>query len=103
MREDGYDDIARYIDLLIYIDCPVDLAKRRRFRREDEIRSRAAEGTPKGLSEDHLSAFWSEVLEPGISAWVLPIRRYADLTIELDQAGAITNATLVRSISKDSR
>jgi uridine kinase len=86
MRDKGYENIANCVDLLIYLDCPIDLAKHRRFEREREIRSGMFEGR-KGLTQDEMSSFWSEVLEPGVSAWVEPIRNSADLVLQLDANG----------------
>jgi uridine kinase len=87
MNENGYDRISELIDILVYIDCPLELAKRRRFARESRIRT-AANGR-RGFSTNEMARFWKEILEPGIRQWVEPVRRRADLVIELGLRGEV--------------
>lgn len=84
LRERGYEQVAASLDFLIYLDCPTDIARQRRFARESTIRE-SAPGS--GLSENEMEQFWSEVLEPGIRDFVAPIAKLADLTITLDEEG----------------
>jgi pantothenate kinase-related protein Tda10 len=94
MRDHGYQPLAEQLDYLIYIDCPKQLARDRRFGREEQIR--LASGGTRGLSQASMLEFWNEILEPGITRWVSPVREAANLVIQLDSEGRVE-----RVISKD--
>ena len=85
----GYEEIATRLDVLLYLDCPTTLARRRRLGREAGLRD--ASGGAQGFSEADMEAFWRDVLEPGITRWVRPIRARADLVITFDDAGQVTH------------
>ena len=82
MPDFNYETIARQIDFLIYLDCSTDFSKMRRFKREEKNRSQS--NNKKGMSNEKLNLFWDEVLEPGITKWVLPIKSSADLIINME-------------------
>jgi uridine kinase len=88
-RDCGYEEIADRLEFLIYIDCPIMLAKRRRFAREAALRN-ASQGS-RGLAPEAMRRFWREVLEPGVANWVQPIRERADCVISLDTRGRIAS------------
>ncbi len=77
----GYEKINEYIDYRIYLDCPIETVRRRRFARERELYRRHK--CAGGLSAKEMRIFWRDVLGPGIDKWVLPIRSNADLIIKL--------------------
>ncbi len=79
---DGYGDLLAFVDLLIFIDIDIALAKERRFAREADLR--AAGG---GFSPSEMQAFWDEVLEPGIATWTADAKRHADLVVHVDRDG----------------
>jgi uridine kinase len=87
MRAHGYGPLAAALDYLVYVDCPIPLARARRLGREATLRKESV-GT-YGLSEAMMEEFWTTVLEPGIARWVRPIRETADLLIELDAGGRV--------------
>jgi pantothenate kinase-related protein Tda10 len=88
-RDGGYERLSRLLDHLIYLDCPLPLAKRRRLARERALR--AAGG---GMSPEEMRRFWTQVLEPGIELWVKPVRQHADLILGFNSDGEITAAHL---------
>lgn len=78
-RAGGYEEILDRLDLLVFLDVPVDTARSRRFSREQLLRERGG-----GFSEHEMRRFWDEVLEPGIGKWVREAKETADLILELD-------------------
>jgi hypothetical protein len=90
--EDGYDSISRFVSFLIYLDCPITLSKRRRFQREENLRRGGVESNV--LSSTELNRFWTEVLEPGVTLWVRPLRDKADLIVTFDDQGTLQGARL---------
>jgi uridine kinase len=83
----GYDVVTERLDVLVYLDAPTVLARGRRLTRESGLRE--ASGGLLGFSEAEMAAFWREVLEPGITRWVRPIRARADLVVTLDDQGRV--------------
>ncbi|HYZ92977.1 MAG TPA: hypothetical protein VFA34_11405 [Actinomycetota bacterium] len=77
-REDGYGAVLDRLDLLVYLDVPDEIARARRFGREQSLRKRGG-----GFSDDEMHAFWDEVLEPGMRRWVRAARESADVLIEM--------------------
>ncbi|GIX43198.1 MAG: hypothetical protein KatS3mg129_2931 [Leptospiraceae bacterium] len=51
--------IYPFIDFLIYLNCPVKIAKIRRFKREEELQK-----INKGFTTEELEEFWNTVLLP---------------------------------------
>jgi hypothetical protein len=90
--DEGYDSFSRYLEFLIYLDCPTHLAKHRRFEREEHLRESAAH--QEVYSQAELEQFWNMLLEPGIRNWVLPLRDAADLVMVLDDSGDLADARL---------
>jgi uridine kinase len=90
--DEGYEVVSSQIDYLIYLDCPLGLARRRRFWREEQLRSSSS--GREVLSERDMNDFWSELLSPGTEKWVAPLKRKADLIITLNDVGDIVAATL---------
>jgi len=88
--DQGYGAISKHHDYLTYLDCPVDLAKRRRFAREDYIRAQS--GGRGGMSIVEMQKFWEKVLEPGIQSWVWPLKAKSDLIISLGSDGQVIGA-----------
>jgi uridine kinase len=86
-RSDGYEEIGDRLDLLVFIDVDVAVAKLRRFGREAKVRESGG-----GFSEDEMQRFWNEVLEPGLSRWVSDAKADADLIIALDASGRLRSA-----------
>jgi pantothenate kinase-related protein Tda10 len=82
----GYEELARALDCLVYVD--MDLAYARQGRLERERRARD-EGRG-GMAEAQVTRYWDEVLEPGIVKWVLPLRERADVVVKLDATHRIT-------------
>jgi uridine kinase len=74
---DGYEAILEHLDLLVFLDVPDEVAKERRFAREDALR--AADG---GFSTDEMQRFWGEVLEPGIAGIIPGAKARADVVID---------------------
>ena len=85
-----YAALARRLDFLIYFDAPVYSLKKWRYARERKIRKQSAGRA--GYSPQQMHAFWNEALEPSIEHWVEPIRRYADLVVEVGAGRQIANA-----------
>jgi len=91
MQEYGYGKITDLLDAVIFIDCPIHLARYRRSDRDYRIQTES--GGLEGFSHREMDEFWSTVLQPGILNWVMPIRERADIVITLDGAGRIVEAT----------
>lgn len=51
--------INPYIDFLIYINCSIELAKKRRFEREKKFQYKNL-----GFTEKELEEFWNSILLP---------------------------------------
>jgi uridine kinase len=77
-RGDGFDALADEIEVLVFLDVDIEVAKQRRFAREAELRARGG-----GFSEAEMQRFWNEILEPGIRARTNPIRASADVVLTL--------------------
>jgi len=71
------------IDLLIFLDIDLEVAKAARFRREEQAR-RLSRHT-EGISRHDMDSFWNESIEPGIAQHTLPFLSRADLIIEIDR------------------
>lgn len=78
----GYDNLARRLDFLIYLDLPVPLLKHWRFERERKLREES--GGTVGFSEAQMRAFWDEALGPSLATWVAPNAARADLVLQID-------------------
>lgn len=85
MHDMGYEKIASQLDYLIYLDCSAEFSKIRRFSREEKTRSQSE--NLKGMPLNELNHFWDEVLYPGISKWVLPVKSKANLVINIEDHG----------------
>jgi uridine kinase len=94
-RDEGYEAIARELDFLIYLDCPIELARKRRFARAYARLAGHDEPTREKMKAE-MKQFWDEVQSPGYYRWVLPVRNFADLTIQFDAAGEIAAIDLRR-------
>lgn len=90
MPGEEYGPLRGLLDLLLYLDVPLALARERRFGREADLRR--ATGGEGGLSVARMESFWREVLEPGAEAWVRPIEESADLVLVFDERGALREA-----------
>jgi len=90
-REDGYDVIADRVDYLIYLDCPLELAKQRRFDRV-EARIQVQDEQIKKKLRKKAQAFWDEVQRPGYDKWVRPIQSIADLVVSFRRDGTISRS-----------
>lgn len=75
---DGYEDLLPFIDLLVFLDVDVAVAKERRFAREADLRAYGG-----GFTEDQMQHFWDEVLGPGIERWTKPARASADVILSV--------------------
>jgi uridine kinase len=90
LHSNGYCRISDQIQFLIFLECPISLAKRRRFERESRMKGQLdSEG---GFTAAQMTRFWAEVLEPGTRSLVNPIKSNADLTIHLDSNGWVTES-----------
>lgn len=69
----GYAEIRALLDLLVFVDIDVAVAKSRRVAREQQIRST----TGGGLSAAQMEAVWREVLGPGVEGWLAAARETA--------------------------
>ena len=76
---DGFSALRRAIDLLVFLEIDIAVAKERRFAREAELRARGG-----GFSERDMQRFWDEVLGPGIECWTNPAKREADVVLRAD-------------------
>lgn len=79
---DPYGMISDRLDLLVFLDLPLEALRRSRLRREADIRE--ASNGRRGMSAKVTQAFWAEALEPGVRNWVLPIRDRSDIIVTLD-------------------
>ncbi len=77
-RGDGFGALADELDLLVYLDVDIEVARRRRFAREAELNARGG-----GFSPDEMQRFWDEILAPGIASRTEPLRASADVVLEL--------------------
>lgn len=73
---EGYGPVADHLDLLVHLDVPYEVAKRRRFEREAALR--AAGG---GFAPDEMERFWDEALAPHIARVMDEVRAAADVRI----------------------
>ena len=87
-RGDGYARILDRLDLLVFFDVPIHVARTRRFEREASLRASGG-----GFSEHEMQRFWDEVLAPGLDRWVRDAKESADLVISTDDAGALRSVT----------
>lgn len=76
-----YGTVSERLDLLVYLDLPMEELRRSRLRREADIRE-ATYGR-RGMPAEVTEAFWEEALEPGVRDWVLPIRDRSDIIVKL--------------------
>jgi uridine kinase len=84
-RGEGYAEILDRLDLLVFVDVPIDVARKRRFDREAALHG--------GFSPDEMQRFWDEVLEPGLSRWVSDARTAADVVVEVRGDGGVQHAS----------
>jgi uridine kinase len=75
----GYGAIGDHLDLLVFLDLDVEVAKARRFAREDALREAGG-----GFSVDEMRRFWDEVLAPGIERLVPQAKAAADVVLAAD-------------------
>ena len=95
----GYGVLANQLDYLIYLDCPLSLARERRLAREAQLRR--ASGGQRGLSAEAMQTFWDDVLGPIAANHIMLIRQRADLVLGLYDEGRL--ARVVNSEGKDVR
>lgn len=74
--EHGYARILDHLDLLVFLDTPVEIAKTRRFKREEELQR-----TGGGFDPERMQRFWDEVLASGIERIVSDARQAADVVV----------------------
>jgi len=86
-RGGDYGRILELLDLFVFLDVDEDVAKSRRFAREDELRKHGG-----GFTEQEMQDFWDEVLQPAVDTWVADARRLADLVIRVDSGDEILGA-----------
>jgi uridine kinase len=86
-RADGYEEILDRLDLLMFLDVPVQIARTRRFAREQSLRG--------GFSAAQMQRFWDEVLEPGLTKWVREAHEAADVVLKMP--GDVVERALTRS------
>lgn len=77
--DDAFGSISEVIDYLVYINAQIDFLKRNRFSKEAKIRR----GSGKGFSEKEMLSFWEEIIEPGITDFLLPYKSQADIVIDI--------------------
>jgi uridine kinase len=77
-----YAAVSDKLDLLVYLDLPVEELRRSRLGREAD--TRAASFGQRGMAADVVAAFWAEALEPGVRDWVQPIRDRSDVIVRFD-------------------
>ena len=76
-----YEAVSDRLDLLVYLDLPMEELRKSRLRREADTRE-ASYGR-RGMPAKVVEAFWEEALEPGVRDWVLPIRERSDIIVNL--------------------
>jgi D-glycerate 3-kinase len=76
---DAYAAIRDRLDVFLFLETDADVARERRFEREDVLRRAGG-----GLSEQEMQRFWDEVLSPGLDTWVADARRHADVVVRVD-------------------
>jgi uridine kinase len=79
----GYDRILPYLDWHLHLDVPKEVARRRRFAREQKLR----EETGRAFSPDKMQQFWDEVLGPGFDTWVPASAEHADIVVRFGETG----------------
>ena len=73
---EGYGRVRDLLDLLVFIDVPLEVARARRFGREEDLRARG-----EGFAPDEMQAFWDESLAPNIDRIVDDVRSAADVVL----------------------
>jgi uridine kinase len=86
-RIEGYEIIADALDYLIYLDCSLELSRTRRMLREESLRDES--NGQEGFSVEDMEAFWTEVLEPGIERYVIPVKADADLVLQVSASAVV--------------
>lgn len=86
---DDYMALTASLSFLIYMDGSEHDLKRWRFARERLLNERGL-----GMSPSAMEAFWQDVLGPGIRDWVVPIRRSANLVLDIGSSHVIERAYL---------
>ena len=79
----GYDRILPYLDWHLHLDVPKEVARRRRFAREEKLR----EETGRAFSPEKMQQFWDEVLGPGFETWVPASAEHANIVVRFAEAG----------------
>lgn len=74
-----YPEVTGRLDQLVFIDVPLDVAKRRRFSREAELQARGS-----GMTDDEMQRFWDEALSPGLEDWLAQAKARADVIVSED-------------------
>jgi uridine kinase len=87
-NDEGYEALNELIDSLVFLECPLSIAKHRRFARA-YARLAGEENELVEVKRAQIQAFWDEVLEPGYRNWVMPIATVADVRIGFDMDGEI--------------
>lgn len=82
--DDGFDAVRRELDLLVFLDIDIALAKQRRFAREAELREHGG-----GFTPEEMQRFWDEVLAPGIERWTKRAKASADVVLSIDEDGSV--------------
>ncbi len=72
----GYGRVRDLLDLLVFIDVPLEEARARRFDREADLRERG-----EGFAPDEMQAFWDEALAPNIDLLIAEVRSAADVVL----------------------
>jgi uridine kinase len=97
--DQGYEALSEHIDALLYLDCPMELAKQRRFARAyARLAGHDAETCAK--MRKNIDAFWYEVLEPGFAQWVRPIKQLADVILKIDLNGDVEDCDIGNYMTK---
>ena len=79
----GYDRILPYLDWHLHLDVPKEVARQRRFSREEKLRVE----TGRAFSPEKMQQFWDEVLGPGFDTWVPASAEHANIVVRFAEAG----------------
>ena len=86
----GYEALNSLFDKLVYLDVDIELARKWRIERESRIREES--NGLRGMNEKDVTAFWNEILEPGIRTLLPPVKDKADLILRLNEKREIVSA-----------
>lgn len=76
---EGYQQIREHLDMFVFLDAPIDIARARRFSREEKLRAGGG-----GFDNATMQAFWDEVLEPGIREHIPTAKANADVVLSVE-------------------